>query len=216
MSNPYFLVGTIQFPIHDFSYVDKHIGALTVRFVVEDTTLAGDVQPVPPQPYTDDYFVGVAGSMSGTDAFAHFSDTSHKYVESVLVGTINWTGARTVAGQPVFWCCQLEDLKGPALMQFNDLAAKYPGCQVHVVTALAARGQTIQAVLTEAQQLGLAGQNVPRHPPVLCSHCRAVKPQMGARRAGWTKLTEPVAGTKKTTSQWFCGTCVLPAPAPQP
>lgn len=212
-------IGHVKFPIYSDEYHDlatlkpEEAGILTVRLLIEDTTLDGRHKVLlGPQPARDDFIVGCDKFKTAKEAHEYFSG-DRKIIDNILLGVIDWSGVKLVPGSlnvvEFFRCLpqHLDDFAKNVYRQFEHV--KYPGCQLWLVTSLDRQRETVEALMQEVEYLRYDVEKLPRvlQEPVICRDCEAkeiikVKPHISARRIGWKKIKP---------RYWRCPECVAEA-----
>lgn len=208
-------IGDVHFPVHGQDYHDlthlrpEESGVLTVRLLIEDTSMIGpgfEIVQGPP-PTHDDFLVGCDRFKTAKDAHEYFG-AEHKIIDNILLGAIDWCGVTLVPGTAnivEFFRCEFKHLNEAAQRAYRTYESRYPGCQLWLITSLDRKKETVTQLMREIDRMGHTVERIPRVPlspneQIVCRGCEAegkltIKPHISAKRLGWQKIK---------SKHWLC------------
>jgi hypothetical protein len=157
-------VGHVNFPFKSAQYVDQFSGVMTVRLLVEDVTLTGELGIVAgASSYAEDFLSGVDGfAGSGEEAFRYMNDSSRRFIDNILLGAANWAGVREVSpGIYEYFVATVNDLGTPAKAVYKKLQNHYgTSARLWIVTSLNKNMTNVLRVFEEAKATGLPSTDI--------------------------------------------------------
>ena len=196
-------LGHVQWPIHDSDYHDlayivpEKAGVMTVRLLVEDTTIDHSIPIKPGRNANDDFMVATDLQHDTATAHKYFSSSDIRIVDNILLAATDWCGIKRVSGTlnvVEYFRCEYKHLD-PAAKKLYDRLKNEIGTQLWLVTSINTRKDSVNALMEEVDRMQLPLRTIPKTPlePIFCRACEkleviTVKPNLSARKLGWKRL----------------------------
>ncbi len=150
------------------------------------------------EPYAEDTLIGTDVHVNGEEAFNYFSETERVYCRNILLGTIDWAGARKREdGKWEYFKATRDHLDDDGKFFYDTLrtSLKLDHCKQFLVTSINSKPETLKKVVAESQTLNLHVTSIPVHKKPICAVCQKEKPLKSAKRLGWRRLAK---------AEWYC------------